>query len=124
MLPLGGQCAMQVPGASCGPIGGEYTLPNRFAPDNTLEVSREGKRYRFRLAAFWANRPNDGSQTHNGTSEGRFSVNNCRAQFDDRENVCRLVLVFKGKKAVRIEQEDACVLFGASVDATGDYRKK
>jgi hypothetical protein len=69
-------------------------------------------------------RSNDGSPTHSGTSEGRFSVNNCRAQFDDRENACRLVFIFKGKKAVRIEQQDACVMFGESVDATGDYRKK
>lgn len=123
-LALGGPCAAQEADASCGPIVGTYARKQAFTLDDTLEVKRQGSAYWFRLNASWANRPNDGSQTHTGTSEGRIAVGNCRAQFDDPENECRLTFVFKGKKTVRIQQENSCVMFGANVDATGEYTKK
>lgn len=109
---------------TCGPIGGEYVLKNRFTADNILRVARQGKDFRFSLHLLHATTFNDGSLTSNGSSEGSFSVKNCRASFDDPENACRLKFVFKGKDTVSILQEGACQFFGANINATGDFRKQ
>jgi hypothetical protein len=62
--------------------------------------------------------------THTGISVGGFSVKNCRAHFDDLENAYRLIFVFKGSKAARIEQVNDCLMFGTNVEARGNYTKQ
>jgi hypothetical protein len=109
---------------ACGPLEGEYVIKNRFAPDSSLTVTRQGKDFRFLLSLYDANRPNDGSLTHNGSSEGRFSVRNCRAHVDDADNACSFNFTFKGRSTVSIVQEGDCQTFGANIHATGDYRKQ
>lgn len=108
---------------ACGPIEGAYFRKSPFTVDDSLTVNRQGKRYRFSLGMLHVFRPYDDSLVSNGTSNGHFVLENCRAHFDDRENGCRLEFTFKGRDTVEIAQVGDC-LFGAEIDATGTFRKK
>lgn len=109
---------------ACGPIEGSYVLKNRFAPENTLTVTRDANGYRFSLDLSYATQKNDGSLTSMGGPEGPLSATNCRATGRDTDNECRFSLEFKGDGQVSIRQLDSCRTFGYSVDATGEYTKK
>jgi hypothetical protein len=108
---------------ACGAIEGEYVRKSPFTVDDSLTVTRQGKAYRFSLGMSHVFPPYDEPLVSNGTSNGRFAVENCRAHFDDRENECRLEFTFKGRDKVDIAQVGDC-LFGAEINATGTFRKK
>jgi hypothetical protein len=108
---------------ACGPIEGTYVLKNFFAPDNTLEVTRDANGYRYSLDLYYANQKNDGSLTSMGMAEGPLSVANCQATGHDPDNECSFSFAFKRDGTVSILQLDSCMTFGHSVDATGLYTK-
>lgn len=109
---------------ACGPIEGSYVLKNRFAPENTLTVTRDANGYRFSLDLYYATQKNDGSLTSIGGAEGPLSVTNCQATGKDTDNECSFSFVFKDGGRVSIDQQDSCLTFGHSVDATGEYKKE
>lgn len=108
---------------ACGPIEGAYVLKNRFAPDNTLMVTRDSNGYRYSLDLYYANQKNDGSLTSMGMAEGPLSVSNCQASGRDPDNECSFRFAFKSNGTASIEQMDSCLTFGHGVDATGEYTK-
>lgn len=109
---------------ACGPIEDTYALKNQFAPDNTLKVVKDIKKYGFALEAYSATEKNDGSKTRSGTSRGDFSLKNRVAYIEDKENECRFIFSFKKKRTVKIHQAGSCLTFGDAVDATGLYEKE
>jgi hypothetical protein len=109
---------------ACGPVQGTYVLKNRFAPDNTLEITRDGGGYRYSLGLNYGNQPNDGSLTSSGTAEGRLHLSNCQATGYDEDDECRFSFVFIGRGRVSIRQLDSCQTFGHNVNATGEYTRK
>jgi hypothetical protein len=114
---------METGAQACGPIEGTYVSKNRFAPDNTLTVTRDGGSYRYSLDLYYANQKNDGSLTSMGLAEGKLSVSNCKASGYDEDNECHFNFSFKADKAT-VLQVDSCLTFGHNIDATGEYKRE
>jgi hypothetical protein len=114
---------METGAHACGRIEGSYVLKNRFAPDNTLTVTRDGSGYRYSLDLYYANQKNDGSLTSMGWAEGKLSVSNCKASGYDEDNECHFNFSFKGDMAT-VLQVDSCLTFGHNIDASGEYKRE
>lgn len=109
---------------ACGPVEGTYVLKNRFAPNNTLIVTRDANGYRYSLDLYYANQKNDGSLTSMGMAEGPLSVTHCQATGYDEDNECHFSFQFKGQDVASVLQVDSCVTFGHNINATGDYTRQ